>query len=218
MSTENAIKTAVVTGNHPFDVPHFHHLFRALPGVDAYIQHLEMWSTSSAQIRDSYDAVLFYFMPTEGPAEDEPPGKALAHLGQTAQGIVVLHHALLAYPQWPAWSEVVGIADRSFGFYDDQQLQIEVSDADHPITRGLAGWEMRDETYTMDDAGPGSEVLLTVDHPRSMRTIAWTRVYKQARVFNLALGHDNAAWSDPHFQTVVARGLAWVARRTYSLA
>jgi hypothetical protein len=214
MGTEDqSVTTAVVTGGHGFDVPRFHHLFRGLTGIDAYIQHLEEWSTCSEQMRDSYDAVLFYFMPTEGPAEGKPPKAALEHLGETMQGIFVLHHAILAYPKWPVWNEIVGIEDRSFGFYDDQHMQIEVADPEHPITRGLTGWEMTDETYTMDDAGPDSEILLTVDHPRSTRTIAWTRQHKRARVFCLELGHDNSAWSNPHFRALVERGIQWVAHR-----
>lgn len=213
MGNENPVKTAVVTGGHGFDVPRFHQLFRGLSQVDAYIQHLEEWSTSPQEVRDSYDAVLFYFMPVDGPAEGGPAKRALAHVGETAQGIFVLHHALLAYPKWPLWNEVVGIEDRRFGFYEDQRMRIDVADSEHPITRGLAGWEMVDETYDMDDAGPDSEILLTIDHPRSMRTLAWTRQYKRARVFCLELGHDDRAWSNPHFRTVVERGVQWVTGR-----
>jgi type 1 glutamine amidotransferase len=157
--------------------------------------------------------VLFYFMPIDGPAEDGPTKAALEHVGETVQGIFVLHHAILAYPEWPVWNAVVGIEDRRFGFHEDQRMQVEVANPEHPIMRGLTGWEMTDETYTMDNAGPGSEILLTVDHPHSMRTIAWTRQHESARVFCLELGHDNSAWSEPNFRTVVERGIQWVARR-----
>jgi type 1 glutamine amidotransferase len=211
MDKESQIKTAVVTGGHAFDVLHFHQFFRDLSQVDAYIQHLEEWSASSEQIRDSYDAVLFYFMPTEGPAAGGREKAALEHLGESKQGIVVLHHAILAYPDWPLWDQVVGIQDRRFDFYEDQEMRIEVVDPDHPITGGLQGWQMIDETYAMNDAGPDSEVLLTIDHPHSMRTIAWTRHHKRARVFCLELGHDDRAWSDPHLRTIVERGLQWVS-------
>ena len=33
--------TAVVTGEHPFNVPGFHNLFRSLAEIDAYPQHME---------------------------------------------------------------------------------------------------------------------------------------------------------------------------------
>jgi len=70
-----------------------------------------------------------------------------------------------------------------------------------------------DETYAMDSAGEDSAVLLTTDHPQSVKTIAWVRTYKNARVFCFQAGHDDQAFSDPNFRTVVGRGIRWVARR-----
>ena len=35
------IKTAVITGQHAFDVPGFHGLFRSIPEIDFYLQDLE---------------------------------------------------------------------------------------------------------------------------------------------------------------------------------
>ena len=124
-----------------------------------------------------------------------------------------MHHALLAYLQSPLWSELVGIPDRKFGFDHDQTLQVQVANADHPITRGMKSWEMIDETYNMASAGEGSTILLTVNHPKSMKTIAWTRQYKKARVFCTESGHDNQTWVNPNFKQVLRRGILWSARR-----
>jgi type 1 glutamine amidotransferase len=66
----------------------------------------------------------------------------------------------------------------------------------------------------MNDAGEGSDVLLTTVHPESMKTIAWTRQYKNARVFCYQSGHDNQAYANPNFRKVVARGIHWLAGRT----
>jgi hypothetical protein len=218
MQETPGISVAVVTGGHSFDVVNFHALFRSLKGVNAYIQHLDDFAASPEKARDSYDVVLFYFMPTENPADENIPwyaGKpktALEHLGETEQGILLLHHAILAYPQWPIWSEIVGIQERSFGYHNDQTIHVDVADAEHPITQDLTGWELVDETYTMDNAGAGSDILLTVDHPKSMRTVAWTRGHKNARVFCYALGHDNQAWSNSSFRQVLTQGIRWAAR------
>jgi hypothetical protein len=210
------VKTAVITGGHSFDVLSFHRLFRSMEGIDAYIQHMDDFASSPQEVRDGYDAVLFYGMPRETPSDKGPSysgrqRSVLEHLGETEQGILVLHHAILAYPDWSTWDEIVGIQDRSFGYHDDQTIQIEVANPVHQITVGLTAWEMVDETYTMDDAGSDSDILLTVDHSKSMRTVGWTRCYKKARVFCYALGHGDAAWSDPNFRNVLTRGLQWVA-------
>jgi hypothetical protein len=210
------IRTAVITGGHSFEVVPFHELFRSLPGVDAYIQHLDDFASSPQEVRDSYDALCFYFFPREGPTDEGQPwwaGKpkeVLEQIGQTKQGIVVLHHAILAYPGWPLWADLVDIENRDFDYYHDEQVNVYPTPGEHPITEGLSAWTMIDETYDMADAGAGSEILLTTDHPRSMTTIAWTRTYGQARVFCNELGHDSQAWEHAHFRTVLERGLQWV--------
>lgn len=217
--TNNRVKTAVVTGGHGFDVVNFQNLFHGLEGIEPYVQHMEDFAASSEAVRDSYESVVFYTMLMQDPCDEGQPwhaGKprtALEHLGETKQGIVVLHHAILGYPDWPPWNEIVGIEDRSFGCHVDQSMHIDVAQEEHPITRGISAWDMIDETYTMVDAEAGSDVLLTVEHPKSMKTIAWTRQNKNARVFCLQSGHDNQTWQDASFGEVLRRGIHWTARR-----
>ena len=69
--TEKKIKIAVVTGGHPFDVIGFSDLFRALDGVQAYIQHIDDFAVASEEIRDSYDVVLFYSFMQPEPQDNE---------------------------------------------------------------------------------------------------------------------------------------------------
>lgn len=212
------LKLAVVTGGHSYDVPRFHDLFRSLaPGIDAYIQHLDDWCSTPQPVRRSYDVVLFYTMMNPTPVDEGLPwyaGRqltALSELGETSQGILVLHHALLSYPQWPLWDELTGLTDRSFSFFHGQSVTSRIVAPTHPIVAGLADWTMVDETYTMADPGDGSELLLTYDHPQSMHAIAWTRTFRQARVFCYQAGHDNVTWVEPCFREVLARGIAWAA-------
>ena len=206
--TDKPVKTAVVTGGHRFDVVNFHHLFQSLEGVQPYIQHMDDFAAAPEEERDAYECVVFYTMLRGGPSDAGVPGyagkpkTALEHLGATEQGILVLHHAILGYPEWPLWNELVGIGDRSFGYHHDQSLQVETADRSHPITRGVASWEMIDETYTMADAGAGSEVLLTTRHPKSMRTLGWAHTHKKARVFCFQSGHDNQTWGNGGFREI----------------
>jgi type 1 glutamine amidotransferase len=216
--TTKKIKTAVVTGRHPFDVPAFHTLFRSLPGIDFYPQHLEDFVTDAGKVRDWYDVVVFYNFHQETPGDvqgwyEKAAKESLERLGETRQGILLLHHALLAFKGSPLWSELTGVQERTFGFFMNQSLRVHVANAEHPITRGLSDWDMVDETYTMADAMPvdGNTILLTVDHPQSMKTLAWTRQYRNARVFCWQSGHDGQTFANPHFRTVMARGIEWLA-------
>lgn len=202
---------AVVTGEHPFDVPAFHRALRATPEVDPYPQSLAEFVADAGDVRDAYDAVAFYNFHRPGGPPDDETAAAIEALGDRGQGIVVLHHGLVAFLEWATWDAVCGIADRSIEVSFDEELAIEVADADHPITEGLGGWTMVDETYTLDAPGDDSRRLLETDHPESGPAIAWTRRFRESRVLCFQSGHDDRAFADPHFRTVLGRGLLWAA-------
>lgn len=217
------ISLAVVTGGHSYDVKGFHRLFRSVSGCDTYIQHMEDFCSSSENVRDSYDVVLFYMMMTDGSADgpDEEstpwfagnPRAALTRLEETGQGMVLLHHALVAYPEWEYWTRLTGLPKRTIEYEHDQDVPIHLADADHAITSGVSDWSIRDETYLTDEPDERSHLLLWTDHPRSTRAIAWTRDHGAARVFCYQSGHDDQAWSDPRFRTVLSNGITWAGGR-----
>jgi hypothetical protein len=121
---QDLIKTAVVTGGHSFDIVHFTNLILNLKGVQPYIQHIDDFTSSSQEIRDGYDVVLFYIFMQDIPTDEGNPwwaGKpltALTHLGVSGQGIVILHHALLAYRGWSVLltGDLDIIIVRNYGF------------------------------------------------------------------------------------------------------
>lgn len=216
-----SIKIAVITGGHPFDVQPFHHLFQSLPGVEAYIQHTDEFTSESAEVRDSYDALLFYSMFKPTPTDDMPwyggkPKTAFDRLGETRQGIILIHHALLAYPDWPAWDEICGMTTRKMSSYHPgETVKVEIADPQHPICQGLAPWEMIDETYLMHTTVlpsqiPDNQILFTTQQPKSVPTLGWTRQYHNARVFNFISGHGQATYASPGFQHALANGIHWV--------
>ena len=218
MSRGGKLKTAVITGDHPFDVPAFHAAFRSMPEIDFYPQHMEEFAADFGDRRDDYDVLLFFnFHQTTpdsaGSQRDREARAALEQLGESDQGIFVLHHGILAYPQWQLWSDLVGIQDRRFGWHMDHKIAVQIAEPRHPVTWGLADWEMLDETYTMEEPDSDSEILLTADDPQSMKSIAWTRRYKDARVFCFRSGHDHHTYENPNFRLVICRGIQWAAGR-----
>ena len=207
------ITAAVITGDHAFDVPGFHAVFREMSEVDSYVQHQDNFAADVGRVRDRYDVLVFYNMPRETPADGSRAKAVLEALGETGQGIFLLHHAILAYREWPFWNELVGIQDRSFGYDHSQEIRVEVQVPDHPITQGLEAWDMVDETYSMDGPDADSDELLVVDHPKSMKTIGWARRFRESRVYCFQSGHDNLTYVDPNFRAVILRGIQWCAGR-----
>ncbi|MAG13425.1 MAG: hypothetical protein CMN78_02395 [Spirochaetales bacterium] len=214
------IRTAVVTGSHPFDVINFHGLFRSFQDADCYIQHLDDFASSDEKTRDAYDVVLFFFMPAGKPSDEGGNGyqgkplSAIRRIIEQKQPIFALHHSILAYPDWPEWGEIVGYnEERSFTFDNDQRLALTISDPNHPITTGLDSWDLVDESYGMANPVDSAHILITTDHPKSMEAIAWVLTHHGSRVFCFQSGHDVTAWADQRFKTIVQRGIQWCAGR-----
>ena len=213
-----AIRCAVITGYHGYDVIGFGELFASLPGVDAYIQALDVFLSSPDWNREAYDCLLFYFMPKHS-VDDPGARKTMDRLAATMEkhavggkGIVVLHHAILSYQDWDLWTDLTGLADRgSFGYFDDQHLRLDIAQKDHPIVKSIGSWEMQDETYTLSEPTDGSNAIITTEFDPSMKTIAWTRSFRGAPVFCFESGHDAASWMDHNFREVLRRGILWSA-------
>ena len=171
MEEENrmtAKNIAVVVGYHTYEVRAFQEMLEGFEGLHCYIQHLEQFTSSPEEMRDSYDAVVFYTMEQRTPDEDRPwyegrVKEAMDHLGECGQGIVVLHHSLLAFENWPAWKKITGLDPvlyHDYGLDVSQRYHI-VSDM-HPVTRGMNDFEMTDEIYLCDRITPlpGMEILV----------------------------------------------------------
>ena len=225
LSQKGKISVAVITGGHNYDVPGFRDMFERMPGIDYFLQELDNWAIDDGGVWDRYDVHLFYNMhqggiystrPREAQSDaNEKIVRCLERLGETGQGILLLHHAILAFPEIETWSKICNIRDRSLRGYDyDIDVASRVVDHDHPITRDHESWTMIDEVYLMDDAGEGSEVLLTADQPNSMKCVGWTHEYKKSRVFCYQSGHNNYAYTDATYQSILLRGIKWVARAT----
>lgn len=208
MKREIIMKIAVVTGEHGFQEKQFDTVFESMEGLQFVREDLDDFVEDPNQ--KDYDTVVFYNFHRPYPTDIQ--ARAILGITERGQGMVILHHALLAFPEWDAYSEMCGIHDRDFGYHPRQTLQVQIADASHPITQRLTGWEMGDETYTMASAGNDSSILLTVDHPNSMKVLGWAREYGSSRIFCLQSGHDNVTFSNPSFREVLHRGIHWCAK------
>jgi hypothetical protein len=214
------LEIAVITGGHPYQVQAFDAFWKAMPGINAVIQNIDDFTASPEEVRDSYSALVFFFMPAGDPEEDDAPWfagnpkAALEHLGSTEQGIVVLHHAILAFRPWSGWADLCALPDRAgFSFAPDEIVDVKVANPNHPITMGMDDWQITDEVYKINSSLPAGEcdVLMTTDHPKSMQALGWTRMHGKSRVFCFQPGHDSTAWSNPVFAETLRRGIQWTA-------
>ena len=99
------MKIAVVTGEHGFREKDFDAVFKSMEGIDFFREDLDIFVDDPNQ--KDYETVVFYNFhrpyPTEAQAE------AILGLTERGQGIVILHHAILAFPEWEVFSDMCGI-------------------------------------------------------------------------------------------------------------
>jgi hypothetical protein len=210
------LRAAVLVENHPYDVIGFQKMLDTFTDYECYLQPLDLFIQDEKN-RQTYNVVLWYNMNWDPPA----PGSALRNymeheIGATTQGIVLLHHALLCFQDWDLYTGVSGQRRRGSGglfkYTQDQAVKGHITDPDHPITAGLSDFTVIDETYTIGEPEePGNHILITTDNPTSIKNIAWTRQYKNSRVFCYASGHDNKVYADENFRAVLRRGLLWAS-------
>ena len=223
------IRTALITGKHPFDIPNLYKLFKSFDNVEFYPQNLDDYISDWGNCRKFYDVLIFYNFHQDTPTDAKSNENTekyvnnklesiymkdiLNELGEYEQGLFFLHHGILAFPKWEFWSNIIGIKDRSFGYHMDYKFQIDINNNEHPITKGLKSWEQIDETYTMKDPDSNSDIILSSDDPKSMNAIAWTRKYKNSKVLCYQSGHDNEVFANPNFKKIIYRGINWLANR-----
>lgn len=214
------LKAAVIVGGHGYDVPGFKALLDGLDGVDWYLQDIDNWAGSP--VADQYDVFIFYHMVAWGIASlrrdmDDRIGAAIERIGTTGQGWFVWHHALLSFPDDPAYDRVCNSTDRTLkkpGRFEPLiDMNVHVEHPEHPITQGVCDFAISGEGFALPPCGADSTVLLTHDHDRNIPTLAWCHELQRSRVLCWQSGHDAGEWTNPAFRQVFQQGIEWLARR-----
>jgi len=215
------IKVVILVGGHAYDERGFEALWNGLDGLE-----WEVWKGAPYTVFDDisqfkYDAIVMYNLSSG--ITDAQKKNFLTLLDQGV-GLVVWHHALANCQDWPDFEKIAGgkfwlapgerngvqIPRSGTGF---GKVKMHVEDSNHPITKGMSDFEIEDEPYNGQTFVEGIQILVTGDHPRSDKPIAWVQTYGKARVFGYQSGHDAKAWNNDGFQKLMARGIQWVAGR-----
>lgn len=98
---------------------------------------------------------------------------------------------------------------------------VNISNSEHPITRGLSDFAMHSEQYYMH-TDPGNSVLATTTFDGTQEgatwvagtvmPVIWTRMWGQGKVFYSSLGHQNSDFEVYEAAETVRRGMIWASR------
>lgn len=148
-----------------------------------------------------FDVILNYSTGYEPSPEQV---EALLGAIRRGMGFVGLHAATATFKGSPAYIQMIGgrfVKHPPFG-----RFTVAIADAAHPITRGLANFEIDDERYELTDLADGLRVLAHNEgHP-----MVYATEYGQGRVCYLALGHDRRSLTAPEYPRLLSQAVEWV--------
>ena len=217
------LRVLLTFGGHPFEEKEFFAFWNAMPDVTYTKAPMpESAALLKPGLEKDFDVIVMYDMVKTFTPEQR---KAFAALLDKGIGLVSLHHNLCAHADWNDFRTIIGgkflnkpetIEGKAWPlstWNDDQDMHITVADPDHPITRGMTDYDIKDEAYGGVFVDPKVHVLLKTQHPKSSVPVAWDTQCGSSRVVYIMGGHGPSAWTNSSYQTLVQRSIEWVARR-----
>ena len=206
----------VVTGGHGYETS-FYTLFEGYPDL-AWDHAMTSRTAFRKDFRERYDVLLLYNL-EQGPGEAERGN--LRSFVESGKGVVILHHAIASYGDWPWWYKEV--AGGKYALKNDKEmapstfkhgLEVPVQQVmRHPIVNPIGPMYIRDELYKGVWISRDVKTLLATGHPDADGPLAWISPYERARVVTILLGHDRAAHTHAAFRALVKNAIDWCAGR-----
>jgi uncharacterized protein len=205
------MKVLVLVGGHPFPAKPFHEIFDSFPDMKCTFVEEKVGGEAFDNIdRWHYDAIVLYNFEKK-PSEKQKQN--FLKLMDRGVGLVVLHHGLHAYKEWPEFKKIAGITSFVSDAKDDVDYTIHVEDPKHPIVKGMKDYKVKDETYHGNKADFTVHVILTTDEPTNTKAIAWVHTYRKSRVCFFQSGHGPSVYGQKEFRTTLGNAIRWTAGR-----
>lgn len=177
-----------------------------------------------------FDVVVMNYCNWKQPGLSDKAKKNFIDYLKTGGGLSIIHFANGAFhfslpnekkSDWPEWRTKIcrRVWDHTKGKSGHDaygKFRVQVTNLNHPITRGFPSFETTDELYFRQQGTEPIQVLATA---RSKVTnqdepMAFVYSYGKGRVFQTVLGHDVPALRNPWTADLIRRGTLWAAKQT----
>ncbi len=211
----------LVLGGHAYDTTEFFESFGSLNGIDFdTVSHPGAMKMLASDRILNYDVVVFYdFIPNM----DQSDSTVFLHLSSLGKSMLFLHHSICNFQQWDGFMHMVGGRYHMPGFGTDTlllsdykhdiDLEMQISDSHHPVTKGIEAFTIKDEGYSNIEYMPGITPLLETDHPDCSPITGWVNSYNRSSIVYLMLGHDKQAYSNEAFRKLLENSIHFLATK-----
>lgn len=144
------------------------------------------------------------------------------HAVESGVGLAGCHGGMCdAFRESSDWLFLTGGQFAAHPGNDGTKHRIHIGPGKHPITEGIADFDVSTEQYYML-VDPANNVLAYSEFPNSpsprdvngpaRMPVIWTKGWGKGRIFYSSLGHHaDVVASEPHL-TILRRGMLWAAR------
>ncbi|RJG03381.1 ThuA domain-containing protein [Noviherbaspirillum sedimenti] len=248
----------LVTRGHAFVRDEFYAIFEENPEIEwSGVEHPAAQLMFTPETARHFDCYVLYDMPGiefkrsgDGvPTFHAPPQHykdGLLAMLDAGLPLVILHHACAAWPTWPEWAEIVGAQFlyqpmKSRGVdKPDSGYRIDVSHTvspvlEHPITEGVAPFELTDELYLFEvfeesviplfrsDFSFTSEHFYSAkqalagtlnvnagwQHAPGSNLVGWVKRYRNSPIVYLQFGDGPVTYRNPSFRKILQNAIRW---------
>ena len=217
---KSPIRILVVTGGHLYDKPTFNAMLTSIGEniTNEVVEFPAAFDNFLPGNRDKYDVLVFYHMWQKITPEQE---KAFSECIREGKPLVVLHHSICAFDEWPEYWNILGgkyfhkattLNGKEYApcsFIHDIHFTVNVVKKKHPVTKGVKDFEIFDETYKGYYIAEGVQPLLTTSEATSNNLIGWAKTYGKARVVVLQSGHDTPTFQNENFRKLFRQSIEW---------
>ncbi len=211
---EDSVKTLIITGGHKFDREAFFEMFGSFESLD-FEEAIQPSANQMIEsgVADRFDLLIFYDM-----YDSITEGQKSAYIKMFAEGkpAIFLHHSLVSYQDWPEFQSIIGgkynREDSLLGpstYLHDTDIELQVMNPNHPITKGLSDFTFFDETYGNCPTLSTIEPLLATSHPNSMPYLAWVKEYGKSKIVYIQNGHGPQIFKDSNYRTLLQQAIDW---------
>jgi type 1 glutamine amidotransferase len=127
--------------------------------------------------------------------------------------VLAVHAGGMAFPAVPRWRQVLGArwVHGTSGHPDLDRCTVHVPATGHPVTAGLADFELEDERYSDLDVDADRQALVTHDWDGRTHPLVLAGTVGRSRVVYDALGHDQRSYDSPERRELLRREARWAA-------
>jgi len=145
--------------------------------------------------------------------------KAFLAFVAKGKGVVIIHAGSSTLQDWPEFQQIAGGSWElgSTGHGPVHTFKVSIENSNHPITKGLEDFYIRDELWHRTKFHPGVKVLCSAySSPEKKGTgqnepVTVTTQYEKGRCCYFVLGHDTSTMQNIAWQTIMLRATEWAA-------